>query len=98
MSYIEALNIMIYPAYRQFRFQGNWEEYKQYKDMRGELVQVVNAKDTDDDGSMIQYWVDKTQYEFGYGPYICPATGEPCRDSGLSEYGFVHYTSEERIQ
>ena len=33
-------------------------------------------KDTDDDGSMIQYWVDKTQYEFGYGPYICPATGE----------------------
>ena len=45
---------MSYPAYRQFRFQGNWEEYKLYKAMRGELVQVVNAKDTDDDGSMIQ--------------------------------------------
>ncbi len=83
MSYIEALNIMIYPAYRQFRFQGNWEEYKQYKAMRGELVQVVNAKDTDDDGSMIQYWVDKTQYEFGYGPYICPATGELLDRDGL---------------
>ena len=67
MSYIEDLNIMIYPADEQFRFQGNWEEYKQYKAMREEQVQVVNAKDTDDDGSMIQYWVDKTQYGFGYG-------------------------------
>ena len=46
-------------------------EYKQYKAMRGELVRVVNAKDTEDDCSMIQYWVDKTQYEFGYAPYIC---------------------------
>ena len=83
MSYVEALNIMIYPAYGQFRFQMNWEEYKQYKSMRGELVQVVNAKDTEDDGSMIQCWVDKTQYEFGYAPYICPATGDLLDRDGL---------------
>ena len=36
-----------------------------------------------EDGSMIQYWVDKTQYEFGYGPYICPATGELLDRDGL---------------
>lgn len=83
MSYVEALNIMIYPAYGQFKFQGNWAEYKQYKAKKGEPVQVVNAKDTDDDGSMIQYWVDKSQYEFGYGPYICPATGDLLDRDGL---------------
>lgn len=83
MSYVEALGIMIYPAYDQFRFHGTWDEYQRYKAMRGEKVQVVNAKDTDDDGSMIQYWVDKTHYEFEVGPYICPATRDLLGRDGL---------------
>ena len=83
MSYVEALNIMIYPAYDQFSFCGNWDKYKQYKTMRGEKVQVVNAKDTDDDDSMIQYWVDNSHYEIELGPYICPATGDLLGIDGL---------------
>ncbi len=83
MSYVEGLNIMIYPAYEQFRFHGTWENYMQYKTMRGESVQVVNAKDTEDDGSMIQHWVNHTHYEFERAPYICPATGDLLGRDGL---------------
>ena len=83
MSYVEALGIMLYPADNQLRFHGSWDEYKQYKTMRGEKVLVVNAKDTEDDGSMIQYWVDNTHYEFDVSPYLCPATKDLLNRDGL---------------
>ena len=83
MSYVEAKGIMLYPADNQLRFHGSWNEYKQYKTMRGEKVLVVNAKDTEDDGSMIQYWVDNTHYEFDVSPYLCPATRELLYRDGL---------------
>lgn len=83
MSYVEGLNIMIYPAYEQLKFHGTREDYMQYKTMRGEMVQVVNAEETEDDGSMIQHWVDHTHYEFETAPYICPATGALLGRDGL---------------
>lgn len=83
MSYVEALGIMLYPADNQLRFHGSWDEYKQYKTMRGENVLVVNAKDTEDDESMIQFWVDNTHFEFEVSPYLCPATKELLNRDGL---------------
>jgi hypothetical protein len=83
MSYVEALGIMLCPPCDQLRFQGSWEEYKQYKTMRGELVLVANAEDTEDDGSMIQHWVDNTHYAFHKEPYLCPATHDLLGRDGL---------------
>lgn len=83
MSYVEALNIMLYPSCDQLRFHGNWDRYKQYKESRGESILVVNAKNTEDDGSMIEYWVKGTGYEFDYSPFLCPATLDLLNKDGL---------------
>lgn len=83
MSYVEARNIMLYPPSDQLRFHWSWDEYKQYKIMRGEYVLVANAQDTEDDGSMIEYWVKETGFEFGYSPYLCPATHDLLGRDGL---------------
>lgn len=74
MSYVEELDIMLYPSNRLLSFQGNWENYKQRKIIEGERVLVVNAEGTDDDCSMIQYWEDHTHYGFHVQKYLCPAT------------------------
>lgn len=74
MSYVEDLDIMLYPSNRLLSFQGNWESYKQKKSIEGEKVLVVNAEGTDDDRSMIQYWEDHTHYGFHVQKYLCPAT------------------------
>ena len=83
MSYVEALNIMLCPPSGQLRFHGSWDEYKQYKTMRGEYVLVANAKNTEDDESMIEYWVKETGFEFRYSPYLCPATHDLLGRDGL---------------
>lgn len=74
MSYVEKMDIMLYPSNRQLSFKGNWESYKQNKIIEGQKVLVVNAEGTDDDRSMIQYWEDHTHYSFYVQKYLCPAT------------------------
>lgn len=74
MSYVETMDIMLYPSNSRLSFEGNWNEYKQYKAIHGEKILVVNAERTDDDRSMIDYWEDKTHYGFDIQKYLCPAT------------------------
>ena len=83
MTYVDSLRILVQPAIGELSFQGSKEEYLRMKKDRGEEVLVVNAKDTTANESMIQYWVDHTHFEFGYSPFLCPATGEVLGRDGL---------------
>ena len=83
MSYVEELSIMLYPADDNLKFRGSWEDYMQYKAQRREKVLVVNADETEEDESMIQYWVDHTHYGFHVQKYLCPATGDLLGKDGL---------------
>lgn len=76
MAYVDTLKIVVQPSIGKVSFKGSKEEYLQYKIKRNENVLVVNAKDSTHKESMIQYWIDKTHYNFAHNPYICPATGE----------------------
>lgn len=74
MTYVDELKIMVQPAIDDLNFKGSCEEYLEMKKAKKEFVLVANARDTEAEKSMIQYWVDKTHYEFGYAPFTCPAT------------------------
>lgn len=83
MSYVDDLNIMLYPADNQLKFQGTWDEYKAYLNGHRRNALVVNATDTEDDGSMIQYWINSTHYAFHHQDYVCPATQATLGRNGL---------------
>jgi len=83
MSYVEEMGIMLYPSNEEFSFHGSWMEYKHMKLSRNDRVLVVNAEGTDEDRSMIQHWIDNTNYGFHVAPYMCPATGDVLDRDGL---------------
>lgn len=74
---------MLYPADDNLKFQGTWEKYKEYKTQRHEPILVVNADNTDEDKSMIEYWTEHTHYPFYKGLYLCPATKDLLERDGL---------------
>lgn len=73
-SYIEGAKIYLYPSNESLAFQGSWNDYKDFKSGRGEKVLVINSDNTEDNGSMIGYWIDNTHYNFDNNDYVCPAT------------------------
>ncbi len=83
MTYVDSMRILVQPAIGELGFIGSKDEYLRMKKDRDDEVLVVNAKNTTANESMIQYWVDHTYFEFGYSPYLCPATGEVLGRGGL---------------
>lgn len=83
MSYVDDHRIMLCPPDDRLVFHGNWDEYLQMKKESGENILIMNATDTEDEGSMIQFWIDKTAFEFGYSSYLCPATNDLLNRDGL---------------
>lgn len=78
MTYIDDMNILLYPKDIRFDYQKGWSEYMLFKQMRKESVLVVNAERTEADESMIDYWQGNTNYNFTEHGYTCPATLEVC--------------------
>ena len=60
------------------------ELLKALKDPEEEYVWVQNVPSEElDDRSFIQYWIDQTNYIFGYFGYLCPATRQLCKRDEL---------------
>jgi hypothetical protein len=83
MTYVDDLQIMLQPSDSRLDFQGNWDDYKEYKTAKKEKILVVNVEGSEEDGSMIQYWIENTHYGFHVQKYLCPATGELLGRDGL---------------
>lgn len=83
MTYIDDMNILLYPKDNRFDFQGEWSDYMSFKRMRNERVLVVNAEGTEADETMIDYWQRNTNYNFSEHGYTCPATINGCRREEL---------------
>lgn len=83
MTFIDDMNILLYPEDSRFDFQEGWAEYLSFKKMRKEHVFVVNAEGTETDRTMIDYWQGNTNYNFSEHGYTCPATLKGCRREEL---------------
>lgn len=73
-SYIEDVDIYLYPSNEKLAFHGSWNNYKNFKIGRKEDVLVINSDKTVDNGSMIEHWIHNTHYNFFNNDYVCPAT------------------------
>lgn len=83
MTYIDDMNILLYPEDNRFDFLGEWPDYLSFKQMRNERVLVVNAEGTEADETMIDYWQRNTNYNFSEHGYTCPATLKECKREEL---------------
>lgn len=83
MTYIDDMNILVYPKDNRFDFLDEWDDYLPFKRIRNERVLVVNAEGTEADGTMIEYWERNTNYNFSEHRYTCPATLKGCRREEL---------------
>ena len=83
MTFIDDMNILLYPEDNRFDFQKEWTDYLSFKQMRKEHVLVVNAEGTEADRTMIDYWQGNTNYNFSEHGYTCPATQKGCRREEL---------------
>ena len=83
MTYVDDMNILLYPKDSRFDFQGEWDDYLSFKRMRNERVLVVNAEGTEADEIMIDYWEEHTNYNFAEHGYTCPATLKECKREEL---------------
>ena len=83
MTYIDDMNILLYPENSSFDFQGEWPDYLSFKLMRNAKVLVVNAEGTEAGETMIDYWQRNTNYNFSEHGYTCPATIKECKREEL---------------
>ena len=83
MTFIDDMNILLYPEDSRFDFHEEWADYMSLKKMRNERVLVVNAEGTEADGTMIKYWEEMTNYNFSEHRYLCPATLKTCKREEL---------------